>query len=116
MSEQKTITGKLKEVDLQGKTAEEWAKEYCKVHYNIENLEQWVESWIQQLMDKTDVFIHVKGHIFEILEFEDISYEDYCVISRQPNDGTYTFCTSFYNGGTHLCEMLEETLDNIISN
>ena len=41
MSEQKTITGKLKEVDLQGKTAEEWAKEYCKVHYNIEELDEY---------------------------------------------------------------------------
>ena len=114
MSEQKTITGKLKEVNLQGKTAEEWAKEYCKTHYNIENLEEYVESWIQQLMDKTDKFIHAKSHIFEILEFEDISNEDYCVMSRQPYDGIYIFCTSFYNGGTHLCEMLEETLDDII--
>lgn len=114
MSEQKTITGKLKEVDLQGKTAEEWAKEYCKVHYNIENLDEYTKSWIQQLDNKTDKFIHSKGRIFEILEFEDISYEDYCVISRQPNDGTYTFCASFYNGSTHLGEMLEETLDDII--
>lgn len=114
MSEQKTITGKLKEVDLQGKTAEEWAKEYCKVHYNIEKLDEYTESWIQQLMNETDKFIHAKGHIFEIVEFEDISDEDYCVISRQPTDGTYTFCTSFYNGDTHLGEMLEETLNDII--
>lgn len=114
MSEQKTITGKLKEVDLQGKTAEEWAKEYCKVHYNIEELDEYTESWIHQLMGETDKFIHVKGHIFEIFEFEDISDEDYCAISRQHNDGVYTFCTSFYNGGTHLGEMLEEALNNII--
>lgn len=114
MSEQKTITGKLKKVDLQGKTVEEWAKEYCKVHYNIEELDEYTESWIHQLMGETDKFIHAKGHIFEIVEFEDISDEDYCVISRQPTDGTYTFCTSFYNGCTHLCEMLEETLDDII--
>lgn len=114
MSEQKTITGKLKEVDLQGKTAEEWAKEYCKVHYNIEKLDEYTESWIHQLMGETDKFIHAKGHIFEIVEFEDISDEDYCVISKQPDDGTYTFCTSFYNGSTYLVEILEETLNDII--
>lgn len=59
-----------------------------------------------------DVF-HINGVLYEIFEREEKDpYEYYCHMTDL-GDGTYSFNTMFYNGGTCLSEMIEEALEKL---
>lgn len=45
MSEQETVKGKLRKIDLQGKTLEEWAKDYILANYTIFAMPSIYKSW-----------------------------------------------------------------------
>lgn len=52
--------------------------------------------------------------VWEIFDHEDLGDADdmFCRISDN-KDGTYSFHTRFYNGGTCLSEMIEDEIGNI---
>jgi hypothetical protein len=67
MSEQQTQRGKFKEVDLQGKTIEDWCQDYCLEH-NLTN-KHADESWKEYLFDiRWEEFFTVKDKLFQIIK------------------------------------------------
>lgn len=111
MSETHTIKGKFKKVDLQGKSIEEFAKEHML--YIKDKLPSYFDSYTEYLIEYYDYkrYFTAKGKLYEITELKDITYDSFCEITENI-DETYSFVTSFYDGGTCLSEMLE---DGIIS-
>lgn len=114
MSYQQTIKGVIKKVDLMYKTPEEYAKDLFN-GLGKDTLPIYYDSWIEYLCDECyREFLYINGTLFKFVEYTDISDEsDYCHI-KDNEDGTYSFITSFYDGGTCLIEMLEYGLKKIL--
>lgn len=112
MSDTHTIVGKIKKVDLQGKSIEEFAKEHMS--FINDKLPSYHKSYTEYLIEYYDYkkYFIVKDKLYEITEYKDFDYEDFCVINENI-DETYSFVTSFYDGGTCLIEMLEDEMSNI---
>ena len=111
MSETVTYIGKLKKVDLNGKTVEEWCDEKCQ-ELNIE-VGGYYKTAYEALRSENNYKYFFHGDdVWETIENKKSEYEDICFIT--PNlDGTYTFVMQFYNGGTCLDEMIEEGLNEM---
>jgi hypothetical protein len=114
MSCQETIKGVIKKVDLMYKTPEKYAKDLLN-GLGKDTLPTYYDSWIKYLCNEYYYeFLYIKGTLFKFVEYTDVSDEsDYCHI-KDNKDGTYSFITSFYNGGTCLQEMLEDGLKKIL--
>ena len=112
MSGVHTIVGKIKKVDLKGKSIEEFAKEHMS--YLSRKLPSHYESYTEYLKSYYDYerYFTIKGKLYEIIEAKDITYSDFCIVNENI-DETYSFVTSFYDGGTCLTEMLEEGFSSI---
>ena len=105
MSEQRTYIGKLWELDLDGKTPEEYAKQYMHDTGKTE-LPTYHDNWLEYLLDYYDSkFIMLKGKLYNLSIETELDESDFCVIHKE-TDGFYTFATSFYDGGTYLEEVL----------
>ena len=115
MSQTEFHFGKLRKVDLQGLSLEE----YCEIKCNergITELTKYSNTWVQKFRD--EFFYNIKTYKAEFFIYQEDLYEifdhqeeqdDFCFMKLIPNsDGTLTFCSMFYNGGTCLDEMLEE--------
>jgi hypothetical protein len=112
MSDTHTIVGKIKKVDLKGKSIEEFAKEHMSLISN--ELPSYFESYTEYLKEYYDYkrYFTAKGKLYEIIEATDFTYNDFCRINENV-DETYSFVTSFYDGGTCLIEMLEDEMSNV---
>lgn len=112
MSDTHTIKGKIKKVNLQGKSIEEFAKEHMS--FISRKLPSYCKSYTEYLKSYYDYkrYFTIKGKLYEIIEAKDITYDDFCIINENI-DETYSFVTSFYDGGTCLIEMLEDEMVNI---
>jgi len=55
-------------------------------------------------------YIHVDDDLYRILEDEELDFGDSFAHLTYNEDGTISFTSTFYNGGTCLSEMLEEAL------
>ena len=111
MSETVTYIGKLKKVNLNGKTTEEWCEEKCRgLDIEVGGFYQTAnEALRSEIYDK--YFFH-GDDIWEAIETKRSEYDDICFMS--PNsDGTYNFVMQFYNGGASLGEMIEEGLNKL---
>lgn len=112
--------GKVREVDLNGLTIEEWAQKECE---RLNAKKRWEsDDWITALNDYWDSnadfgmygkYIISGDRLFEILEnkHNDAS-EDISILTPNP-DGTYNYIMQFYNGGCCLSEALEYELDKL---
>ena len=64
-------------------------------------------------VDTADKYLNVNGKIWEIVEhIEDPDEDMYCNL-HDNHDGTFTFRTRFYNGGTDMREMITEELEKL---
>ena len=106
MSDRQTLKGKIKKVDLQGKSIEEWAKDWCN-NKGVLELHSWSKNWVEELLDYAgyDIYFVFKDQLFEIIDKEDLEYEDFCEM-EWTGDDQYSFVASFYDGGTCLVEMI----------
>lgn len=112
MSEQQTKNGIFKEIDLQGKTIEDWCKEYCLAN-NMTN-KHIDESWKEYLFDaRWEEFFIVKDRLFQVVKVNDLDNSYYTQIDKL-DDNTYSFYSTYYDGGTYLIECLEDELKNIL--
>lgn len=112
MSEQRTYVGKFWEIDTGGKTPEEYAK-LCMEKIGRTELPSYHDSWLEYLLDyKYDTVIMLKGKLYRIKIDQDIDDSCFCVIHKE-SDGSYSFATSFYDGGTYLKEMLEDEFERM---
>ena len=112
MSEQQIRKGIFKEIDLQGKSIEDWCKEYCLEHNMTNKFED--ESWEEYLFDaRWEEFFIVKNRLFQIIKNKGVNYRYYTQIDKL-EDNTYSFYSTYYDGGTCLTERLEDELGNIL--
>lgn len=114
MSEQETVKGKLRKIDLQGKTLEEWAKDYILANYTIFAMPSIYKSWLEMLLSVFYKKFYIFNDIlFEFIELEDIDDSYFCFVEDN-KDGTYSFYASYYNGGTCLQECLDDEFTKIL--
>lgn len=111
MSEQQTQRGKFKEIDLQGKTIEEYCKEYC-ISRGI--TKSTCETWREVFLDiNLDNFFIVNNRLFQILEIENLDSNYYTQIDEEVG-GIYSFYSTYYNGDTCLTECLKDGLQEML--
>jgi hypothetical protein len=111
MSEQRTYIGKFWEIDTGGKTPEEYAK-LCMKGIGITELPSYHDNWLEYLLDESDKVIMLKGKLYRIKINHDIDDSNFCVIHKE-TDGSYSFATSFYDGGTYLEEVLTDEFERM---
>lgn len=119
MSDYETIKGKIRKIDLQGLSVEEYAKRIVKEkglesevgqgpYFYETNLEflKWYDDW------EEGQYIAIDDELYLIYDKSD--FDPTCHIQLTPiADDTYEFLTSFYNGGTCLTEMLEDEIKRL---
>lgn len=106
--------GKIKKVDLKGKTVEEWCKEKCnELGYR---LGKYDESYTRLLSSiEHGKYCSVDNDLFEVLS--DKKFDDpYITHLSENKDGTYDFVLGFYNGGTCFSEMIEDAITEFKKN
>lgn len=112
MSEQRTYIGKLWELDLENKTPEEYAEQYMR-NIGKTELPMYHDTWLEYLIDyEDDKFIKIKGKLYKLSVGNNIDDSCFCVIHKE-SDGSFSFATSFYDGGTYLQEMLENEFERL---
>ena len=111
MSEQQTQQGKFKEIDLQGKTIDEYCKEYCiSRDMTKEDYETWRDFFFDINFDK---FFIVNDRLFQIIAVKNLD-NSYCTRINKEKDGVYSFYSTYYDGGTCLIECLEYELEKML--
>jgi hypothetical protein len=116
MSQTETHIGKLRKVDFQGKTREEWCEIKCR-EIGKNEIASYNDNWTEELRDLGyEKYFFVNDDIWEA--FDHISKDDSDDIYEiTPNsDGTLSFVMQFYNGGTCLTECIEEELEKLNKN
>lgn len=110
MSEQRTYIGKFWEIDTCGETPEEYAEWYMR-NIGKTELPSYHDTWLEYLLDyNDDKFIMLKGKLYNLSIENELDESDFCVIHKE-NDRSYSFATSFYDGGTYLEEVLTDEFE-----
>jgi hypothetical protein len=113
MSHTETHVGKLRKVNFEGLTIEQWCEARCKEKGRL-TLASYNDSWKEELRDSVqEKYFFIKDEIWEA--FDHIKEDDGSDIyhMQKNEDGTITFVMQFYNGGTCLSECIEEGLEKI---
>jgi hypothetical protein len=109
MSETVHYKGTLTKVDLEGLTIEEFAKKTV----GEGNLEQWCDSYAEQLMDDDEYMIR-NGDLYKI-DSEEVD-TDYDIFNmNEAPDKTLKFEVMYYNGGCGFTEALNEAFERMES-
>ena len=108
MSYTESHVGKIKKVDLEGLTIEEWAKEVATA-YGME-FKDYYDSYKELVLDELYCrYIVVEEDVYEIIEDHEFDEREISVLTPE-GDGIFSFTMQFYNGGTCLTEMLEDAI------
>lgn len=87
--------------------------------------QQCKRLWIENGQDEEDYeegelfsefyekYFHVKGRVWEVFDHEESDDDDTFCKLHDNGDGTLTFHTRFYNGGTCMSEMVEDELEHL---
>lgn len=113
MSEMERHIGKIKKVDLNNYTVEGWCEQKCKT-LKIE-LGAYYKTYKEALLNDPypAIMIEVNDVLWEVIEDkEEEDTQDISILTPN-NDGTYSYIMQFYNGGTCLNEMLEDSIKNL---
>lgn len=112
MSDYESHIGKLRKVDLQEKTREEFFKLKCEeAGYNEMKGSDWQDTALYYA-DFYEKYFVVNDEVWELFDHvEPDSFDGINIIDNK--DGSYSFSTTFYNGGTCLSEVLEEALSEL---
>lgn len=106
MSTQETYKGTLTPVDLDGLTVAQKIQEIL----GTTELPFLTETWVEALEEgENDYFYDANAEVLYHLHKVELDEEDF-ISMESHDDGSYSFVTSFYNGGTQLSEMLQEGL------
>lgn len=105
MSDYKSHTGKLIKIEpKEGESLDDLCQRlWVENGKSLESFDS--DDFFDDLYEK---YINVNDVVWEIFEHEELGDEDdmFCKV-HDNKDGTYSFHTRFYNGGTYLTEMLE---------
>lgn len=107
MSRVERHVGKLRKIDLNGLSVEEWCKKCC-ASKGMTELGEWDDDFTSLLLsDFSDEYIQVDNDIYEIIEDKEEEESDFFINITESPEGVISYVTQFYNGGTCLSEMLE---------
>lgn len=110
MSEVELNIGKLWKIDISPLTVEEWCKEQC----NKKEIEKrpYYGSYKETFLGESEENYVIVDN--EVYQYNNTCYTDYYSIDHldKNEDGSYSYITEFYNGGTCLYERLEELIKN----
>lgn len=123
MSDYETLKGKIRKIDLQGMSAEQYAERIIKekgvdikinegpfFYQTYIDILKWYDDW------EEGRYITVDGVLYLIYDTCDLeTSSDYIQLTPIADD-TYDFYTSFYNGGTCLNEMIEDEIRRMNGN
>lgn len=113
MSDYESHKGKIRRVLPQGiETFEEMCKRLWIDLHDGRDVEDYYEGC---LFDEFyERYLKINGICWEVFNHEDRGDwdETYCHLNDN-KDGTYSFHTRFYNGGTGLSEMIESELEKL---
>ena len=115
MSYTETHVGKLRKVDLEGLTLEQWSEKKCREKGDIE-LSSYYDDWREQFIDTGNnyrKYFIVNDEIYEAFDHIEGNDGNDIDILIPNNDGTYNFVMQFYNGGTCLSEMIEDAIKRV---
>jgi hypothetical protein len=114
MSDYEFHIGKLKKIQLkENQSYEDFAKETLN-SLGKQELPTYCKGWIEFLLENCyDTYLQVNNELFCIIESEENrdAGDSYCILTEN-QDGTISFSTRFYNGGTCLTEMIQYELEN----
>lgn len=119
MSDYETIKGKIRKIDLQGLSVEEYAERIVNEkglasevgqgpYFYETNLEflKWYDDW------EEGQYVTIDDELYLI--YDKSEFDSSCYVQLTPiGDDTYEFHTSFYNGGTYLTEMIEDGIKRL---
>lgn len=113
MSEDVSMKGKLIPVDLEGKTLEEKALSLIPESDRSKIADYGYNSALEYLIDEESRYYFHKDSetLFEVVILDD-DYDSFMDLKKN-SDGSYDFTTRFYNGGTHLGEMLDDGFEEL---
>ena len=112
MSEQRTYIGKLWELNLENKTPEEYAEQYMR-NIGKTELPTYYDNWVKYFLHYNDYkFIRLNGKLYNLSIENESDESDFCVIHKE-SDGSFSFATSFYDGGTYLEEVLTDEFERM---
>src|ERR1035437_8043277 len=111
MSDYESHTGKLRIAEpMNNETFEEKCKRLWVE--NGKSIEDYDKG--ELFCDFYNKYLNVGGKIWEIFDHEDLGEEEDSFCNMHDNkDGTFSFHTRFYNGGTCLSEMLEGEVEGL---
>ena len=114
MSETRLDIGKLKPINLQGKTIEEWCKE--QIGPLTEGLPLGVtyyDYYSSECEDFEDYIFNFSDNTIWMIEKEisKAAYEDIQVFHTNA-DGSISYTAVYYDGGTCINEILEDFIKN----
>lgn len=98
--------GTLKEVDLGGKTLEDWCKIECerlKINKSME-----YDSYLEIFLETYSNYKLLNDKLY-LCKDKELDEGEINYMFKNP-DGTYSYVMQFYNGGTYLDEVLEWAL------
>lgn len=111
MSDYRRVNGTLKAIEADD--IEKYCEEIAKSKPDFDEGRRWqyYESYKEYLCNyHDDEYCLLNGKLYEIVKLEDSYPEDcYCNVTNNP-DGTISFDTVFYDGGTCWEEMVEDEL------
>jgi hypothetical protein len=115
MSQTETHFGKLRKVEIENQTLEQWCEIKCK-EVGIEKIESYHDSWNEQMRDCREYYnkyFFVDGEVWEAVEHIESEDGENIDVMIPNTDGTITFVQQFYNGGTCLSECIEDGINRI---
>ena len=113
MSQNEFHTGRLVPVDLEGKTVEEFAEKVCR-EAGISEISSYHDSWSEELKYEGgyEKYFIIEDAIYEMVDHSETD-DDYFVHMKRNEDGSISFSAQFYNGGTCLSEIIEESISEM---
>lgn len=78
--------------------------------------EDWDDNNVYDILHAPNLYekyFYVKDIIYKVLECEEVDPYDDIQILKEDSRGGYYFEMKYYNGGTNLSEMIEESLEKL---
>ncbi len=112
MSDYESHSGKLRIVELkENETKEQLCKRLWIENEQSEEDFKNESSLFEEFYNK---YFDVNDKVWEVIEHKKMGDEDDMFCNLHDNkDGTYSFHTRFYNGGTCMSEMVTEVLEKL---
>ena len=109
MSETETHIGKLKKIECDSQN--EYAHGIMKDKGEMPNSYDSPLEWM--LNDADDIYISTPKGLYKVVKEKSLDSDDEINDLKENEDGTISFISRFYNGGTYLQEMLQEGLEKL---